>query len=88
MVQLSSFNYSLILLTHLPKIIENLISDGCKIYGDDNCVSVDKRIHNASEDDWYTEYLDSKISVKSVKISITITHIQKYDLVIPIVYRK
>tara|TARA_Y100000589_G_scaffold332299_1_gene391384 strand:- start:8114 stop:9370 length:1257 start_codon:yes stop_codon:yes gene_type:complete len=70
---------SSILLTHLPKIIENLISNGCKIYGDDNCVSVDKRIHNASEDDWYTEYLDSKISVKSVKdINQAITHIQKY----------
>ncbi|PPR78338.1 MAG: Gamma-glutamyl phosphate reductase [Alphaproteobacteria bacterium MarineAlpha2_Bin1] len=68
-----------ILSSHLPKIIESLVTRGCKIYGDNNCISVDKRILNATEDDWYAEYLDSKISVKSVTdINQAITHIQKY----------
>ena len=68
-----------IISSHLPKIVERLISNGCIVYGDTKCISVDGRILQATEEDWYTEYLDSKISVKSVTdIDEAILHVQKY----------
>ena len=68
-----------IIKSHLPIIIKNLKLKGCKVYGDDNCISFDEKILQATENDWYTEYLDSIISIKTVdNIDEAIKHIQKY----------
>jgi len=68
-----------ILSSHLPLIIEKLFGQECKIFADKICKDLDDRVMLASEDDWHTEYLDSKISIKSVdNIDEAIKHIQKY----------
>ena len=43
-----------IIKSHLPIIIKNLKLKGCKVYGDDNCISFDEKILQATENDWYT----------------------------------
>ena len=69
-----------ILNTHTKEIINALISSGCE-------VRVDKKINKlfknklkfAKEADWKTEYLDAKISIKTVKdVNEAIKHILKY----------
>jgi glutamate-5-semialdehyde dehydrogenase len=69
-----------ILNTHAKEIINALISSGCE-------VRVDKKINKlfknklkfAKEADWKTEYLDAKISIKTVKdVNEAIKHILKY----------
>ena len=69
-----------ILNTHGKEIINSLIRSGCEVL-------VDKKINNifenklkyAKEIDWRTEYLDAKISVKTVKnVKEAVDHILKY----------
>ncbi len=66
--------------SHGIPIIKDLINSGCEVL-------VDKKINNffdnklklAKEIDWRTEYLDAKLSVKSVKdVSAAVEHILKY----------
>ena len=65
--------------THLPKIIDSLLSGGCEIRGDKACVELSDRILPATEIDWGTEYLDAIISIKTVKnMDEAIDHIAKY----------
>ena len=65
--------------THLPKIIDSLLSGGCEIRGDEACVKLSDRILPATEIDWGTEYLDAIISIKTVKnMDEAIDHIAKY----------
>ena len=65
--------------THLPKIIDSLLSGGCEIRGDKACVKLSDRILPATEIDWGTEYLDAIISIKTVKnMDEAIDHIAKY----------
>jgi glutamate-5-semialdehyde dehydrogenase len=52
--------------THLAPIIEDLIAAGCEIRGDATVQKVDARVRPATEDDWYTEYLDSIIAARVV----------------------
>ncbi len=68
------------LKSHAKKIINTLISSGCE-------VRVDNKINNffmgrlkkAIEKDWKTEYLDSIISIKTVKnVKDAVSHILKY----------
>ena len=65
--------------THLKPILQLLSISGCEIIGD---AIVKKNFKNsiiAKEQDWKTEYLDSKISVKVVNnIEEAIKHINKY----------
>ncbi len=64
----------------LPKIVDDLVANGCEIRGDDQAVTIDSRIHAASDDDWGTEYLDNIISVKIVKnIDQAIDFVNKYS---------
>lgn len=60
-------------------VIVMLLEEGCEIVGDAWAQSVDGRIKRASEDDWRTEYLDKKISIKQVDgLDEAIDHINKY----------
>ena len=65
--------------THLAPIIEDLLAAGCEVRGDAAVLKVDSRVLPASEDDWYTEYLDSIIAARVVDgVDAAIAHIAKY----------
>ena len=65
--------------SHLPSILDALIEAGCEIKGDKPTQAADKRVKNASELDWSTEYLDSIISIKQVNgVDDAIMHINRY----------
>jgi glutamate-5-semialdehyde dehydrogenase len=65
--------------THLRPIIEALLEKGCEVRGDDTVRAEVSAAEEASEDDWYTEYLDAIIAIKVVNgVSEAIEHIGKY----------
>ncbi len=65
--------------THLAPIVEDLLAAGCEVRGDATVQKVDARVRPASEDDWYTEYLDSIIAARVVDgVDAAIAHIAKY----------
>ena len=65
--------------SHLPSILDALIGAGCEIKGDKPTQAADKRVKNAAELDWSTEYLDSIISIKQVTgVDDAIMHINRY----------
>ena len=65
--------------THLAPIVADLLAAGCEIRGDAMVQKVDSRVRAATEDDWYTEYLDSIISARVVEgVDAAIAHIAKY----------
>jgi glutamate-5-semialdehyde dehydrogenase len=65
--------------THLAPIVEDLLAAGCEVRGDAIVQQVDARVRAATEDDWYTEYLDSIIAVRVVDgVDAAIAHIAKY----------
>lgn len=60
-------------------VIAMLLDEGCEIVGDAWAQSLDGRIKRASENDWRSEYLDKKISVKQVSgVDEAIDHINRY----------
>ena len=63
----------------LPKICSELNEKGCKIVGDEITKSIVPYIDLAFEEDWSTEYLAPKISIKVVgDVYDAIEHIQKF----------
>ena len=68
------------LKTHCLPILNELVKSGCKIVADNKIKKIfQKNIKTASVKDWDTEYLSSKISVKSVEgIEDAINHINKH----------
>ena len=65
--------------THLRPLVCALLEAGCEVRGDAETRSVDPRVKPASEDDWYTEYLDAIIAVRVVDgVDAAISHIAKY----------
>lgn len=64
----------------LPRqIILMLLDAGVEIVGDENVQALNPSIKPAAEDDWATEYLDKKISVKFVNgVKEAVTHINHY----------
>jgi glutamate-5-semialdehyde dehydrogenase len=65
--------------THLAPIVRDLLDAGCEVRGDAAVQAVDPRVRPATEDDWYTEYLDAVISAKVVSgVDAAIAHIAKY----------
>lgn len=50
----------------LPLMAEKLAEKGVEIVGDKTAASICSQIGKASEEDYYTEYLDYKLSVKTV----------------------
>ena len=68
------------LKSHGKMIIQTLISSGCEVRVDSKINKLFKnKLKNAKEIDWKTEYLDSIISIKTVKnVQGAINHILKY----------
>jgi len=67
------------MLAMLPKLVEALIAEGCEVRGDELARSTDSRIKVASEEDWFTEYLDAIIAIKTVgNVEEAISHINIY----------
>jgi glutamate-5-semialdehyde dehydrogenase len=65
--------------THLAPVVGALLDAGCEVRGDETVQKADARVRAASEDDWYTEYLDSIIAARVVDgVDGAITHIKKY----------
>ena len=63
----------------LQDIINDLHNVGCVIYGDNKVYELDSAIEIATELDWQTEYLDSKLAIKIVAdIDEAINHINHY----------
>ncbi len=69
-----------ILSSHGTKIIHALTRMGCEVRVDDKINKLfNYRLKKATEKDWQTEYLDSIISIKSVKgVDEAVSHILKY----------
>src|SRR5579864_1556529 len=67
------------LATHLAPIVRDLLEAGCEVRGDALVQQADARVRPASEDDWYTEYLDAIIAARVVDgVDAAIAHIARY----------
>jgi glutamate-5-semialdehyde dehydrogenase len=65
--------------THVAPIVKALLDAGCEVRGDETVRQADPRVRHASEDDWYTEYLDAIIAARMVDgVDGAIRHIAKY----------
>ncbi|HXW75753.1 MAG TPA: glutamate-5-semialdehyde dehydrogenase [Steroidobacteraceae bacterium] len=65
--------------THLAPIVRDLLEAGCEVRGDAVVQRADPRVRPASEDDWYTEYLDAIIAARVVEgVDGAIAHIARY----------
>jgi len=65
--------------THLAPLIEALLAAGCEVRGDETAVQADSRVKPATEQDWYTEYLDAIIAVRVVDgVDAAMEHIRRY----------
>ncbi len=65
--------------THLGPLIVALLEAGCEVRGDEASMTVDARVKPATEQDWYTEYLDAIIAVRVVDdLDAAIAHIDRY----------
>ena len=65
--------------THLAPVVRTLLEAGCEVRGDARVQEADVRVRPASEEDWYTEYLDAIIAARTVDgVDGAIAHIAKY----------
>ena len=65
--------------THLVPVVRTLLEAGCEVRGDALVQKADARVRPASEEDWYTEYLDAIIAARAVDgVDGAIAHIAKY----------
>jgi len=65
--------------THLAPIVRELLDAGCEVRGDVTVQGADPRVRPATEEDWYTEYLDAIIAAKVVRgVDDAIAHIARY----------
>ena len=64
----------------IEKIIETLVNKKCEVIVDRKINKLFKNKYKlAKESDWQTEYLDAKLSIKSVKnVNEAVSHIMKY----------
>ncbi len=57
-------------------IIDNILKTGCELVGDSRSQDLDSRIGMANDDDWCTEYLTAKLSVRFVDgVNDAVVHI-------------
>ena len=64
---------------YLPTVIAELRKNGVEVRGDEETQKIVSDVKAATEQDWYTEYLDLIIGVKVVKnLQEAIAHINKY----------
>ena len=60
-------------------VVKLLLDAGCEVRGDQVVQGVDQRVKVATEEDWYTEYLDAIISARVVDgVDDAAAHITKY----------
>ncbi len=65
--------------SHLAPLIRALLDAGCEVRGDEQSAAADERVKPATEQDWYTEYLDAIIAVRVVDgVDAAIAHIRQY----------
>jgi glutamate-5-semialdehyde dehydrogenase len=65
--------------SQVKALVSALLEAGCEVRGDATVQRVDPRVRAATEEDWYTEYLDAIIAVKMVDgVDGAIAHIHKY----------
>jgi len=65
--------------THLAPVVKDLLDAGCEVRGDAVVQKVDARVKPATEQDWYTEYLDAIIAARVVDgVEAAMEHIAKY----------
>ena len=65
--------------SNLAPLVKDLLDAGCEVRGDAATQAVDARVKPATEQDWYTEYLDAIIAVRVVDgVDAAIEHIAKY----------
>ena len=56
-----------------------LLAAGCEVRGDAAVRAVDARVKAATEQDWFTEYLDAIIAVRVVAgVDAAMAHIERY----------
>jgi len=66
--------------SYLPTIIAELQKNGVQVRGDEETCRIVPEIKPATEQDWYTEYLDLIIAIKVVNnLNEAINHINKYS---------
>jgi glutamate-5-semialdehyde dehydrogenase len=65
--------------THLKPIVDDLVAAGCEVRGDAATQAVNADVVAATEDDWYTEHLDTIISARVVDdLDAAMAHIDHY----------
>jgi glutamate-5-semialdehyde dehydrogenase len=65
--------------THLAPVVKDLLDAGCEVRGDAAVQALDTRVKAATEQDWYTEYLDAIIAARVVDgVDAAIEHIARY----------
>jgi glutamate-5-semialdehyde dehydrogenase len=65
--------------THLAPVVRALLDAGCEVRGDETVRKVDVRVQSATDQDWYTEYLDAIIAARVVDgVDAAVAHIAKY----------
>ena len=65
--------------THLGPLVRALLDAGCEVRGDAAVRSEGPRTVPATEEDWYTEYLDAVIAARVVDdVDAAVAHIAKY----------
>ena len=63
----------------LAPLVACLLDAGCEVRGDEQALRTDARVKPATEQDWYTEYLDAIIAVRVVDgVDAAIAHIEHY----------
>ena len=63
----------------LPPILRALHEAGCEIRGDEAVRALDRLAKPASEEDWFTEYLDAILAVRIVDgLDAAIAHVNHY----------
>ena len=68
-----------VVASHLGPIAEALIEAGCSLRGDAEARALDPRIEAASEQDWWTEYLEPILSIRVVEgVDEAVAHINHY----------
>ena len=65
--------------THMGPVVRALLDAGCEVRGDETVRGADPRVRPASEQDWYTEFLDAIIAARVVEgVAGAIAHIGHY----------
>lgn len=68
-----------VLATHAAPIVGALLDAGCEVRGDEAIQALDPRVQAATEDDWYTEYLDAIVAARALDgVEAAIAHIGRY----------